>query len=70
MTTVSLNAAPHRYRLGLAERLRDRITAISVRRQKCRELRELAQLPRHLLRDMGLEHYAPDPSPDVITFWR
>ncbi|MCK0097736.1 DUF1127 domain-containing protein [Yoonia sp. F2084L] len=70
MTTISLIAAPHRYRLGLPERLRDRIAAISVRRQKRRELRELAQLPKHLLRDIGLEHHVPDRSPDVITFWR
>ena len=71
MTTISLlNAGARPQHPDIAHRLQSRIAAISLRRRQRRELQGLARLPRHLLRDMGLEHCAPDRTADVIAFWR
>jgi uncharacterized protein YjiS (DUF1127 family) len=71
MTTPSTNAGSlARQRNGVLQRVGRWISDMKVRKRLRRERAELARLPQHLLRDMGLEHCAPDPTPDVIMFWR
>ncbi|MEX5727526.1 uncharacterized protein Ga0609869_000879 [Rhodovulum iodosum] len=71
MTMIYIHAgAARRHPSSIARALLDRLAKAAKRRRIRKEMKELSRLPRHLLRDMGLEQYA---SPDVPTFpnhWR
>jgi uncharacterized protein YjiS (DUF1127 family) len=71
MTMISNHAgAPRRPPSNIARALLDRLAEASKRRRIRREMKELSQLPHHLLRDMGLERYAAPKVPAIPHHWR
>jgi uncharacterized protein YjiS (DUF1127 family) len=50
--------------------LRNRLADAAKRRRFRKEMKALSQLPLHLLRDMGLEHYAAPDVPAIPHHWR
>lgn len=71
MTMISSNAGAGRRQVSrLADDFRLWAESAGERRRIRREMRELSQLPDHLLRDMGLEQYAAPRDAEVQLFWR
>lgn len=71
MTLINLNAdAPRPPSPGIARRIHQWIETAAERWRTRREMAELSRLPRHLLRDMGLEQYAPPRDPAIPLQWR
>jgi len=71
MTLISIHAgAPRRHPLNIARALRNRLEDAAKRRRIRRELKELSQLPHHLLRDIGLEQHAAPEVPAIPRHWR
>ncbi len=70
MPIISIHAgAPRRQSLGIARALRKRLAEAAKRRRIRKEMKELSHLPRHILRDMGLEHYAAPDVPTISNYW-
>jgi uncharacterized protein YjiS (DUF1127 family) len=64
MTMISIHAgAPRRRSSSIARALRNQMAEAAKRRRIRKEMKELSHLPRHMLRDMGLEQYAAPDSP-------
>jgi len=71
MTMISSNAGAGRRRVPrIAVDIRRWVESAGERRRVRREMRELSQLPDHLLRDMGLEQYAAPRDAAVLLIWR
>ncbi|MEL6799226.1 MAG: DUF1127 domain-containing protein [Pseudomonadota bacterium] len=71
MTRISIHAgAPLGHPSSIARVLLDRLAKAAKRRRNRRGMKELSQLPRHLLRDMGLEHCAAPDAPTISNHWR
>ncbi|WP_430448830.1 hypothetical protein [Rhodophyticola sp.] len=70
MTMISIHAgAPRRPPSSIAKALRDRLAEAAKRQRIRKEMKELSKLPRHLLRDMGLEQYAAPREPTINIHW-
>lgn len=66
MTMTSTHVgAPRRKPSSIAKTVRDLLEEAAKRRRIRREMNELSRLPRHLLRDMGLEQYAASEEPTI-----
>ena len=66
MTMISIHAGgPRRQPSSIATLLRNLLAEAARRRRIRKEMKGLSRLPRHLLRDMGLEHYAAPPEPTI-----
>lgn len=66
MTMTSIHAgAPRRHPSRIATSLLNLMAEAAKRRRIRKEMRELSRLPRHRLRDMGLEQYAEPPDPII-----
>jgi uncharacterized protein YjiS (DUF1127 family) len=71
MTMISIHAgARRRPPSSIAMALRNRLADAAKRRRFRKEMKALSQLPLHLLRDMGLEHYAAPDVPAIPHHWR
>ena len=71
MTTISIHAgAPRRHFSSIKGALRNRLAEAAKQRRIRKEMKELSRLPRHILRDMGLEHYAAPDVPAIPAGWR
>jgi uncharacterized protein YjiS (DUF1127 family) len=71
MTMISIHAgAPRRQPGSIARALRNHMAEAAKRRRIRKEMKELSRLPRHLLRDMGLEQYASPDVPTISNHWR
>tara|TARA_R110002049_G_scaffold305535_1_gene502476 strand:+ start:12013 stop:12228 length:216 start_codon:yes stop_codon:yes gene_type:complete len=71
MTMISIHAgAARRHPSSIARALLDRLAEVAKRRRIRRDMKGLSRLPRHLLRDMGLEHYAAPDDPAIPHHWR
>jgi uncharacterized protein YjiS (DUF1127 family) len=71
MTTISIHAgAPRRHPSGIERALLDRLAEAAKRRRIRKEMKELSKLSRHLLWDVGLEHYAAPDVPTISNHWR
>lgn len=67
MTTISNHAAaPRRQPPSIAKALLNRLAEAAKRRRVRRGMQELSQLPRHVLRDIGLEHHAALDAPPIL----
>jgi uncharacterized protein YjiS (DUF1127 family) len=71
MTMISIHAgAARRHPSSIARALLDLLAEAAERRRIRKEMKELSKLPRHLLRDMGLEQYAAPDVPTILNHWR
>lgn len=71
MTMISAHAgATRRHPSSIARALLDLLEEAAKQRRIRREMKELSRLPRHLLRDMGLEQYAAQDAPTIPHHWR
>jgi uncharacterized protein YjiS (DUF1127 family) len=71
MTTTSILAgAARRHPSSIARALLDRLAEAAERRRIRKEMKVLSKLPRHLLRDVGLEHCAAPDVPTISNHWR
>ncbi|WP_350158926.1 hypothetical protein [Roseovarius sp.] len=70
MTMISIRSGARRRDLErLAQFLRRRLEVARERRRVSREMAELSHLPRHLLRDMGLEEFARPRERSLPPHW-
>ena len=70
MTTISTHAgAPRRHPSSIATLLRNLMAEAARRRRIRNEMKGLSRLPRHILRDMGLEQYAAPRDPAIHHAW-
>ncbi len=70
MTMISIHAgATRRHPSSIARDLLDRLAEAAKRRRIHKEMKGLSHLPRHLLRDMGLEQYAAPDVPTLPNHW-
>lgn len=71
MKLISSNiAAPRGHASAIAQTVQARVAAERERRRVRRNMRKLAHLPDHLLRDVGLEHFITQRGPEIHAFWR
>ena len=68
MTSIRVGAS-RRPPSGIAGALLELLASAAERRRIRKELKELSRLPRHLLRDVGLEHYAEPVLPAKPNNW-
>ena len=66
---TSLVGAIRRRSPGIGQIIRNWIADFTKRRRLRREMAELSHLPRHRLRDMGLEEYAQPRKPEYRSRW-
>ena len=55
---------------SIAQIIRHRIAGAAEKRRARLEMKRLSRMPRHLLRDIGLERYAAEGDPDHWHTWR
>ena len=71
MSMQATNAGTtRRHTFSLGQIWRRRIANAARKRRVRLEMAELSRLPRHRLRDMGLEDYAQPPEPSFPAHWR
>jgi len=67
---ISINAAAFRMRPpSMLNAFLRRLVQERERRQSRKEIRELSRFSPHLLRDIGLEHYADLREPVINIHW-
>ncbi|WP_166486185.1 DUF1127 domain-containing protein [Jannaschia sp. CCS1] len=71
MTMISSTAFPRRRPFfSIAQHALKWVSATAEKRHLRSQRAELSHLPKHLLRDMGLEHYATPHDPLIPPRWR